>query len=568
MKPLNKSPHYLIRNPHSYCFRVNVPKDLQRLVGKKELRYSLKTGYVGLARVKAQIVAAQVHQVFVCLRKGRRKLADLTDEKIQELVQQYLKEYIEGLESRYYEEDPRGTIQDNGDFYQYLSDLDLIRDDIIVYLGTGDYRTVERSVAHLLEKNGIEGIEKNSAAYVKLCREVLRVQLQGIEIEKKQMSSGLVEAPEGQVREQPPPALSIDPVGAKGLLITEVIGRYANEAESNWTPKTKEETLSSLRLFVEAVGDVPITSITRQRVGEFKQILMKLPPNIKKTPGYRNKTIPEIVKMDTPSKMSPTTVSKHLTRVSALFEYARRNGLYEAANPATGMNPKKERRAHEARAPFTQEELLKLFRSDDYLEDSFKQPYQFWMPILGLFAGARVNELAQLHLSDIRQTEDGVWAFDINEEGEKQLKAKASRRIIPIHPFLLNDLNFLSWMEKLKAKGEERLFPELKKGRDGYGRAVSRWFNEAYKQKCGIGSKDGRKRDFHSFRASFVTQLVRQKVNERMRLQVEGHSAGKDMTSVYADPFPAKQLLDEVISKLDYGIDFSHLKKSRFVIKR
>ena len=99
------------------------------------------------------------------------------------------------------------------------------------------------------------------------------------------------------------------------------------------------------------------------------------------------------------------------------------------------------------------------------------------------------------------------------------------------------------------------------------GRRVTSWFNGDYKQRCGIESTDGRKRDFHSFRASFVTQLVRQKVNDRMRLQVEGHSAGKDMTSVYADPFPAKQLYDEVIYRLDYGIDLSHLSKSKFVIK-
>jgi hypothetical protein len=79
---------------------------------------------------------------------------------------------------------------------------------------------------------------------------------------------------------------------------------------------------------------------------------------------------------------------------------------------------------------------------------------------------------------------------------------------------------------------------------------------------------EDRKKDFHSFRATFVTQLVHQRVNDRMRLQVEGHSAGKDMTSVYADPFPAKQLYEEVIAKLDYGIDLSHLKNSKFVIKR
>ena len=49
MKSISRSPHYLVRNPHSYCFRVNVPKDLQQLVGRRELRYSLKTGAVGVA---------------------------------------------------------------------------------------------------------------------------------------------------------------------------------------------------------------------------------------------------------------------------------------------------------------------------------------------------------------------------------------------------------------------------------------------------------------------------------------------------------------------------------------
>jgi len=86
MKPLNRSPHYLIRNPYSYCFRITVPKDLQHLVGRKELRWSLKTGYLGVARGKARIIAAEVYQVFKRLRMGGGKLAELTDDKVQELV--------------------------------------------------------------------------------------------------------------------------------------------------------------------------------------------------------------------------------------------------------------------------------------------------------------------------------------------------------------------------------------------------------------------------------------------------------------------------------------------------
>jgi hypothetical protein len=38
------SPSYLIRNRYSYGFRLRVPADLQEYVGKKELRYSLRTG--------------------------------------------------------------------------------------------------------------------------------------------------------------------------------------------------------------------------------------------------------------------------------------------------------------------------------------------------------------------------------------------------------------------------------------------------------------------------------------------------------------------------------------------
>jgi integrase len=565
MKSLARSPHHLVRNPHSYCFRVNVPRDLQGVIGKRELRYSLRTGYIGVARVKAQLIAAQVHRIFECLRKGGRRLADLTDEKIQELVQHYLKEYVAGLETRHLDDD--SPIVTREDFYSYIGSLDSIKEEIIEYLGIGSYDTVERSVAILLEKNGIEGIEKNSATYVKLCRGLLRAQLEGIETEKKQMMTGLIGAPESSSQKQPTPVTPVPQRGEKGALISEVIEQYAAETKVNWREKTKDENLAILTFFKRVVGDIQIQAVTRKTVGEFKQTLGKLPPNINKSPNYRKKSIPDIIKMGVPKSMSNTTISKYLTRVGALFDYARKNGLYSGENPATDMSPPKEKRAHEARAPFTQEELTKLFRSDDYLEDKHKEPFQFWMPILALLSGARLNELAQLHLSDIRQTEDGVWVFDLNEEGEKQLKAKASRRIIPIHPFLLEDLKFLSWVDRLKAKGEQRLFRELKKERDGYGRKVTRWFNEDYKHRCGIESSDGRKRDFHSFRTTFVNHLTHRKVNERMRLQVEGHAPAKDMTSVYADPFPAKQVYDEIISKLDYGIKLGHLKNSRFVIK-
>ncbi len=60
MKQINRSPSYLVRNAHSYCFRLAIPKDLQTLVGKRELRYSLGTGYIGQAKNKSRYIASQV----------------------------------------------------------------------------------------------------------------------------------------------------------------------------------------------------------------------------------------------------------------------------------------------------------------------------------------------------------------------------------------------------------------------------------------------------------------------------------------------------------------------------
>jgi Domain of unknown function (DUF6538) len=282
--PLAKSPHYLVRNPHSYCFRLNVPIDLQRLVGRKELRYTLRTGYLSIARAKARIVAGSVQQIFLWLR-SRRILTDLTDEKIQELIQQWLKEHIEGLESRYHENDPRPPIQDRRDFYQYLGDLDSIKSDIIEYLAIGDYKTVEGVTARILTENGIDGVEKGSVAYIKLCRGLLQAELKSIDIEKKHMSgdfSGTLEAPS---LEQLPSSIP-KPPAEKGDLISEVIEKFASEAQLNWRDKTRDENFSILRLFKEVVGDIPIQTITRKTVGEFKQTLKKLPPNIKKNPKF------------------------------------------------------------------------------------------------------------------------------------------------------------------------------------------------------------------------------------------------------------------------------------------
>jgi hypothetical protein len=47
----SRSPSYLSRNPYLYCFRMFVPKDLQRFLGEKGLPYPFRTGYLGDTKV-------------------------------------------------------------------------------------------------------------------------------------------------------------------------------------------------------------------------------------------------------------------------------------------------------------------------------------------------------------------------------------------------------------------------------------------------------------------------------------------------------------------------------------
>ena len=75
-------------------------------------------------------------------------------------------------------------------------------------------------------------------------------------------------------------------------------------------------------------------------------------------------------------------------------------------------------------------------------------------------------------------------------------------------------------------------------------------------------------KDFHSYRKTLINHLQRKNVPFYKLKQVMGHSKGKDVTqAVYTEKYTPKELFDDVIAKIDFGIDLSHLKLSKFVPK-
>ena len=190
------------------------------------------------------------------------------------------------------------------------------------------------------------------------------------------------------------------------------------------------------------------------------------------------------------------------------------------------------------------------------------RPHFYWLPLMGLYTGARLNELCQLYISDVKVTESGVHYVDFNLDGEdkidldgsdKSLKNPSSIRIVALHPHLV-ELGLPDYVKALSDAGYTRLFPELK--RDvvkGYGKPAGSWFNGRFLGKQLGMPRDGM-RTFHSFRHTFITALNELEVPPDIQSQLAGHSRGDSITAArYRKDAEAERLLSYV-AQLDFEL--------------
>jgi integrase len=190
---------------------------------------------------------------------------------------------------------------------------------------------------------------------------------------------------------------------------------------------------------------------------------------------------------------------------------------------------------------FTDDELKGIFDPKTFVPWAMKRPQRWWVPILCLYTGARVTEIAQLKLADVIQ-EHGTWCLwirkttDVDQvEGalysRQTLKGKASIRKIPV-PQPVIDAGFLDFVEDMKALKHPRLFPHLSAGQDlktglpngkGYGCLMISDFKR-HLQKMGIA---GKQIAFHAFRHYFITSLVEAGEDPELIATITGHAARK-----------------------------------------
>jgi integrase len=352
--------------------------------------------------------------------------------------------------------------------------------------------------------------------------------------------------------------------------LTEVIENFIEEKKKNTDPKNVEsmehkEYRPKLNLLVEVLGDKLCGELAKHDISKFKDVLFKFPKNRRQNPKYNNLSIAEIMKLDLNSDecISRTTIKNYATKIGIFLTWGIDNGYFSDGIKTPLRNIiKKTHLDNEERDPFSRDDLKKIFGSKQYLEGRHKDVAHFWVPLLGLFTGARENELCQLYVDDVYQAGD-FWCVDLNKEDDKKQKNLISARVVPIHSVLI-ELGFVDFVNDLKERNVERLFMGLRKTRDGYATNFSKWFNRTYlnKRNCNVGNDPDEKKSFHSFRHTFMNYYKQQsEVNMDLVSELAGHKSGSTETLTrYCDKLYIVKRA-EIIEKMRIEeIDFSKIK--------
>ncbi|MEG6550862.1 site-specific integrase [Desulfocurvibacter africanus] len=566
MTGISRGATHLYRQGNTYYFRYAVPADLRSTIGRRELRYSLETGYLKSARCKSRILATKATEIFNAIRSGA--YSAMSKKEIRDFIDDIFRRLLDESEQKNY-----GGAPHLPDIFSYQAGTtEQILASYKQKLINKDYLDFLFTTYGLLRSMGDEKyVNIDIEDFKHLGHEVGKHLINFLEIQTKRAQGDYNY--EKFIYPLKPTAAPVPqqaaPAGTDAQIpLSKVLESYVSEKvdTKQWTERSAYDIRSTLAQLVEILGDIPIGNINFDTMRTFKETLRKMPPNRNKLKAYRGKSIQEILAMKPEKTLSTTTFNCIMSNISGFFNWCETHG-YLDRNYAQKMTIKIKQQPHTFRDAFEQDELLKLFNTKSYIKDTFLQPYMFWLPVLGLFTGARLEELCQLYVDDVLLVRD-LWVIDFNENPDKNgrpdkhLKSVHSIRQTPLHPFIVKDLRFVEYCQHMKARGHERLFPELTKIRDSYGKNAGKWFKR-HRLKAGVISE---KLDFHSFRHTLDNHLKQKLVPVEIINEVCGRAHGDIALDRYGKPYMAEILYEEAILKLDYGLDLSHLTKSKFAL--
>lgn len=297
---------------------------------------------------------------------------------------------------------------------------------------------------------------------------------------------------------------------------------------------------AGLLVFSEFMGDLPLKDIDADTLRAFRDGPLKtIPGSINKLPKeLRRETIKDtIAALQADGRewplLSEEMRGNRMNWLITMFGWLHKK-QYLASNPALPLKgesglTKAERLAakqtdggedDEGRAPFSTEQLGLIFGQQHFVvgharhvkKPAYWYSFEYWLPLLGLYAGLRIKEASQLYLSDVREV-DGVWCLDINmKTADKMLKNAQSARLVPLHSELIR-LGFVDYCQALAASGYRRVFPELT-----WSKSDAKYAKETGRKMSSMLKNLGMPRDgmlvFHCLRHNLNNAMIRVPVGQ------------------------------------------------------
>lgn len=348
------------------------------------------------------------------------------------------------------------------------------------------------------------------------------------------------------------------------------------------------------RLFAELVGDTPVGAITQEHATDFKHRLACLPKlhgksvyrdlsaraAIRKAESLQRQQLAAVesaIKAGTLDRdnadsarfaalvprLAPKTVNKHLDTLGRLFKWLRNHKKLPIADvPTKGLRHTKSqlgRLPSDDRDAWEDEELRVLFATPNWtgcaganhrhrLGSAVFQDSKYWVPLLEALMGLRLEEATQLCGADIKTYYGRLCVLVAPGDGHS-VKSASSRRVVPVHPLLLR-LGFEAFVERMKAAGKVRLFPDLSRNTRGrVGAKLSEWLTR-YLRHVGL-SEAGRAN--HSLRHSFSTHLHNRDIPDVRVSELVGHVRTGETKGRYIKGSKFAKLC-EAIDAIDYGL--------------
>lgn len=550
-----------------FYFRKRVPTALQVRVGRSEIKWSLGTRDPLRARESCRRLSSYYEGVMETVAKN----PTLTKKDIDQLVRRHFEGMVEtanDMRSMARAMVPGFDI--DTEVSGALERVDEARRELAT--GASDY-TRDRA-RHLWDEKRFGPVQPGSDAFTQLCDGLLRAEREGSRI-LAALLEGRLEDVEVQdklfdgvdLTRLPPIPGEEDEAGADAepRTLAALADRYCDHKKKagEWGISAEQENRRVLDWFIrEHGGETPPAEIIQTHVRDFRNLLMRLPPNFTKNSRFDGLSLSQIADRAEGVTLSPKSRFKYFVAIKAFFGWAASEG-YIPANPVGGITMSSKGTAKSTRRKFTDDELTRLFRSPLYTGckgpkrrtqpgDNVIRDGLFWLPLVGLFTGMRLAEIIQLPVANVREAE-GVSYLDMT--GLK-LKTETSERHVPVHPELIR-LGFLGYVrEQGKIGPEARVFEGFKIGTDKdpggpAGKRVNRYLREAV--------SDDRNLVFHSFRHTFNAALDRAGLQDSRRRKLMGHAGEGTTDTDYGSLLEGVYLADDMEKVIYPGLDLSHL---------